>query len=81
MGEVRPNPSRRNLAEILKREQPELVEDWVKLEQYLDDVQGGFARRSLLCHAAKAVSRVPQTSVIEHLHARCRILRYPHRPA
>ena len=74
VGEVRPNPSRRNLADVLRREQPELAQNWVKLEQYLDDVQGGFARRSLLCHADKAVSRVPQTGVIEHLHARCRIL-------
>lgn len=74
VGEVRPNPSRRKLAEDLKREQPELTENWMKLEQYLDDVQGGFSRRSLLCHADRPVSRVPQTGVIGRLHARCRIL-------
>ena len=74
VGEVRPNPSRRKLADDLRREQPGLTENWVTLEQSLDYVQGGFARRSLLCHAEKPVSRVPHTGVIERLHARCRIL-------
>ena len=65
--EIKPNPSRRRLANELMTRQPDLAQDWMKLEQYIDFVQGAFVRRSLLCRAGRQVFQFPRPEVIERL--------------
>ena len=74
VGEIKPGPSRLKLAEALKNEQPDLVHDWTRLEQYVDHIQGGFIRRSLICHAEQVVSREPRIEAIESFSISCRVV-------
>ena len=70
VAEIKPNPSRRRLANELMTQQPDLAQDWVKLEQYLDFIQGTFIRRSLVCRADKPIYRSMLPEVVERLSLR-----------
>jgi SAM-dependent methyltransferase len=70
VGEVKPNPSRRRLMNELVTAYPELVADPLKVEQYVDFIQGSFVRRSLVCHAGKEASLLPRHEAVERLRIR-----------
>jgi hypothetical protein len=70
VGEVKQNPARRRIADQLLAERPQLAEDWLTRERYVDAVHGALARRSVICRAGKPVARTPQPKAIEQLQLR-----------
>jgi SAM-dependent methyltransferase len=70
VAEIKPNPARYRLMNELVAAYPELSQDPLKVEQYVDFIQGSFVRRSLLCHSGEAVSMMPRHQAVEGLQMR-----------
>src|SRR5206468_1620467 len=69
--EVKQNPVRKKLLDQLAAGLgPPVAQDWRKVEQWVDCVQGGISRRSLICRGGRPLSRNPLPPAIERLYLR-----------